>query len=105
MNDAGPEMLSIFCGALERLAADERAAYLEAACGQDAELRARIEALLQAHEAAGGFLPARDAGPAAAADIPAAPASPPSRKARGVHQPSRLRQVRGRHCENVTPNW
>src|SRR5262249_6643913 len=60
MIDASPEMLSIFCGALERLAADERAAYLDAACGQDAELRARIEALLRAHEAAGeaagGFL-------------------------------------------------
>src|SRR5215472_14896437 len=57
MIEASPEMLSIFCGALERLAADERAAYLDAACGQDAELRARIEGLLRAHEAAGGFLP------------------------------------------------
>ena len=57
MNDAGPEMMSIFCGALERPAADERAAYLDAACGQDAALRARVEALLRAHEAAGGFLP------------------------------------------------
>jgi len=47
MIDASPEMLSIFCGALERLAADERAAYLDAACGKDAELRARIEALLR----------------------------------------------------------
>src|SRR5262245_29334233 len=60
MIDASPEMLSIFCGALERLAADERAAYLDAACGTDAELRARVEALLRAHEAAGGFLADRD---------------------------------------------
>src|SRR5262245_8149296 len=57
MIDASPEMLSIFCVALERLAADERAAYLDAACGKDAELRARIEELLRAHEAASGFLP------------------------------------------------
>src|SRR5262245_48803103 len=57
MIDASPEMLSIFCGALERRAADERAAYLEAACGKDVELRARIEALLRAHEAASGFRP------------------------------------------------
>src|SRR5262249_6425390 len=59
MIDASPEMLSIFCGALERLAADERAAYLDAACGTDAALRTRVEALLRAHEAASGFLPER----------------------------------------------
>jgi serine/threonine protein kinase/tetratricopeptide (TPR) repeat protein len=57
MNDASPEMLSVFCGALERSNAEQRAAYLEAACGEDVEARARIEALLQAHAAAGGFLP------------------------------------------------
>src|SRR5690348_9129008 len=57
MIDASPEMLSLFCGALERPAADDRAAYLDAACGKDTELRVRIEALLRAHEAAGGFLP------------------------------------------------
>ena len=34
----------------------ERAAYLVGACGQDAELRALVEGLLKAHEAAGGFL-------------------------------------------------
>src|SRR5262245_38560727 len=70
MNDASPEMMSIFCGALERLAADERTAYLAAACGEDAELRERIEALLRAHEAAGGFLPARDTHLAATVDTP-----------------------------------
>ena len=57
MNDASPEMMSIFCAALERLSAQERAAYLETACGRDMELRARLEALLQAHDQAGGFLP------------------------------------------------
>jgi WD40 repeat protein/serine/threonine protein kinase len=56
MKDASPEMLSLFCGLLERSSADERAAYLEAACGSDRELRERIEALLRAHEQAGGFL-------------------------------------------------
>ena len=57
MKDASPEMMSLFCGALERSSAEERAAYLEAACGKDPALRARIEALLRAHEEAGGFLP------------------------------------------------
>ncbi|HUG92102.1 MAG TPA: protein kinase [Planctomycetaceae bacterium] len=47
---------SIFCEALERPAPEERAAYLDRACGDDAELRARVEALLDAHGAAGGFL-------------------------------------------------
>jgi serine/threonine protein kinase/tetratricopeptide (TPR) repeat protein len=56
MQDASPEMLSLFCGALERPSAEERAAYLDAACGKDVELRARVEALLRAHEQAGGFL-------------------------------------------------
>ena len=57
MNEASPEMLSLFCAALERSSPDERAAYLDAACAEDKELRARIEALLRAHEQAGGFLP------------------------------------------------
>jgi serine/threonine protein kinase/Flp pilus assembly protein TadD len=56
-------MMSLFCGVLERSSAEERAAYLEAACGPDRELRARMEALLRAHEQAGGFLgQRRDAG-------------------------------------------
>jgi serine/threonine protein kinase len=55
MNDASPEMLSIFSGALERSSAAERAAYLDAACGHDAALRARVEELLRAHAEAGGF--------------------------------------------------
>lgn len=57
MNDASPEMLSIFCAALERGSAEERAAYLAAACGPDAQSRARVEALLRAHDQARGFLP------------------------------------------------
>ena len=56
MKDARPELMSLFCGALERPSADQRAGYLDAACGEDRELRARVEALLRAHEQAGGFL-------------------------------------------------
>lgn len=46
----------IFADALEKAQAGERAAFLEAACGGDGELRQFVEALLQAHERAGGFL-------------------------------------------------
>jgi len=47
----------IFNSALERATPAERAAYLDGACGDDAEMRARLGALLSAHDMAGGFLP------------------------------------------------
>ena len=43
-------------GAARRLPATERAAYLDEACGGDAALRQRVEALLRASEEAGAFL-------------------------------------------------
>jgi serine/threonine protein kinase/tetratricopeptide (TPR) repeat protein len=46
----------IFLAAAEKRDAAERAAYLDAECGQDAGLRARVEGLLRAHDAAGSFL-------------------------------------------------
>jgi WD40 repeat protein/serine/threonine protein kinase/tetratricopeptide (TPR) repeat protein len=46
----------IFLAALEREAGAQRSAYLNEACGQDSELRQRVEALLARHEAAGSFL-------------------------------------------------
>jgi len=55
---------AIFSAALEKVSPQERAAYLDAACGGDPTLRARVEALLRAHAEAGGFLEQ----PAAAAE-------------------------------------
>jgi eukaryotic-like serine/threonine-protein kinase len=46
----------IFADALEKADAAERAAYLRQACGEDAQLRQHVEALLQAHQKAGAFL-------------------------------------------------
>ena len=46
----------IFADALEKADAAERAAYLTQACGEDAQLRQHVEALLQAHQKAGAFL-------------------------------------------------
>jgi serine/threonine protein kinase len=57
MNDASPEVMSIFCAAVERPTPEERAAFVAEACGQNSELRARIDELLRAHDQAGGFLP------------------------------------------------
>jgi serine/threonine protein kinase/Flp pilus assembly protein TadD len=46
----------IFLAAVEKDSPAERAAYLDGACGNDAGLRARVEALLTAHDGAGSFL-------------------------------------------------
>jgi serine/threonine protein kinase len=59
MTDADRHLLTIFTGALDRDPGPPRAAYLDEACGGDAALRERIEALLRAHEQAGGFLEPR----------------------------------------------
>src|SRR5262249_5209437 len=45
---------SLFYLALEK-SAGERAAFLEAACGNDAALRGRVSELLDAHEDSGSF--------------------------------------------------
>ena len=47
--------------AARELAADERAAYLAERCGQDADLRQRIEGMLEADAAAGEFFKTHDA--------------------------------------------
>lgn len=47
---------NIFMEALDRETPTERSNYLDTACAGDAALRQRIEALLQSHERAGGFL-------------------------------------------------
>jgi serine/threonine protein kinase len=47
---------SLFIEALEKTDAAERAAYLDAACGEDSSTRRRVEKLLGAHEAAEGIL-------------------------------------------------
>jgi WD40 repeat protein/serine/threonine protein kinase len=46
----------IFDAAVELGTSAERAAYLDAACGQDAQLRAEVEGLLKHDDAAGSFL-------------------------------------------------
>ena len=53
---------SLFAAALEIASAEERAAYLDRACGGAEAVRRRVEQLLEAHDKAGGFLhlPATD---------------------------------------------
>src|SRR5262245_24951838 len=47
---------ALFFTALEKPAGAERAAYLDSACGGDAELRSQVEKLLDAHPNVGDFL-------------------------------------------------
>jgi serine/threonine protein kinase len=56
---------SIFAAAIQRTDPQQRAAFLDGACAEDAQLRARVEALLRSHEEGGSFL-----------DQPAAPIPP-----------------------------
>src|SRR5262245_57764305 len=48
----------IFLAALKQPTAGERAAFLDQACGSDANLRGQIEALLAEHEQLGSYLEA-----------------------------------------------
>ena len=56
MSDATLNPKQIFLDALERDSPEERGRYLDAVCGDNRELRGRIEALLRAHEEVGDFL-------------------------------------------------
>jgi hypothetical protein len=55
MKPASPEQ-AVLAEALQRATPEARAAYLAGACGADAALRRRVEALLRAAENAGDFL-------------------------------------------------
>ncbi len=56
MADQPPSVDSILSTAVEITSPDQRAAYLDEACGDDADLRAQVERLLRAHSRAGSFL-------------------------------------------------
>ena len=55
-SDSGNREREIFDAALDVASTEDRLAWLRSACGEDATLLARVQALLQAHETAEGFL-------------------------------------------------
>ena len=61
MNEKQSSLRNLFNEAVEITDVAERAAYLQRACGDDANLRQRLEQLLKAHTDAGGFLGELDA--------------------------------------------
>src|SRR5205809_1186038 len=68
MNDDHGKAKTIFLRAAEIAAADERQAYLAAACGGDDALRSEVEDLLRHQERLGSFLEAAPGGPATVAE-------------------------------------
>jgi serine/threonine protein kinase/tetratricopeptide (TPR) repeat protein len=56
MADLQPQLRAVFCEALERKTAQEQADYLDQACAGKPDLRARVDALLRAHDEVSGFL-------------------------------------------------
>jgi serine/threonine protein kinase len=72
---------TIFLAALAKASPAEQAAYLDAACGADAELRRRVERLLKAHPQVGDFLEPP-------AVVAAAPQDPPGAAAPGATVPT-----------------
>jgi eukaryotic-like serine/threonine-protein kinase len=65
-----PEANDIFLKALEIRAPEQRRAYLDEACHGDADVRAQVDALLEASERAGSFLDAPAADLASTTDEP-----------------------------------
>src|SRR5262245_38688627 len=59
-----PQANDLFMRASELARPDQRRAFLDEACAGDADLRAKVEALLQAAEAAGSFREAPACAPA-----------------------------------------
>jgi serine/threonine protein kinase/tetratricopeptide (TPR) repeat protein len=66
---------AIFLAALEQKTPADRAALLDEACGDDADLRRRVEALLQAHDQPGDFLSSPATAPAGTVTATIPPAS------------------------------
>jgi WD40 repeat protein/serine/threonine protein kinase len=67
MTATTPDLNEIFSAAIDCESSQARQQYLDAACGGDASVRARLEALLQAHSLAGGFFGGKSAAIAATA--------------------------------------
>ena len=84
----------IFEAALQHATRERRATYLNEACGDDARLRERVEALLKAHDQAGEFLEQPPAGVSAKTFVDLVKEFTAEVNADGISQPA----VEGEHC-------
>ncbi len=85
-----PSFDSIFSGAIEIASGEERAAFIARACGTDAELRRRVERLVDAHIQAGSFLESPPASPTSLIS-----SSSPTEMSGAIVGPYKLLQVIG----------
>jgi WD40 repeat protein/serine/threonine protein kinase len=76
MGTETPSLDTIFCAAVEIASAEDRGSYIARACGDDHDLRARVEKLVAAHFRAGSFLERPALDPAATGDFATAPEHP-----------------------------
>ncbi len=56
MSNTTPDIQAIFCEALGKKSDLERSEFLDAACGDNVELRSKVQDLLMSHREAGNFL-------------------------------------------------
>ena len=63
MSHPTPSIDEVFFAAMERESPEDRAAYLDAVCGSDTDLRRRVERLLEAQPKMGSFLDSPAVGP------------------------------------------
>lgn len=56
MSDIDSQARVIFFEAIDRKTPEQRCMYVDEACGDDVQLRARVDDLLRAHQDAGEFL-------------------------------------------------
>jgi hypothetical protein len=56
MGELDPRLENIFAAAMDIADAEQRAAFVERACGGDEALRREVEALVQADQGAGAFM-------------------------------------------------
>src|SRR5262249_26130876 len=94
---------SIFVAAADLPAAHDRAAYLDEACAGDAQLRRRVEALLQAHDNPDSWLPPPAARPEGTVDSPPAADSTGTRppETAGTEQPGTILAGRYKLLEQI----
>ena len=69
MREGPVDVKVIFAEALEKASPEEQRVYLDQVCGEDAELRAEVERLLDAHNKAGDFLESSPVGQNVTVDV------------------------------------
>src|SRR4051812_46034995 len=70
MTNVQPDIRAIFCAAVDRQSPAEIAQFLDVACGDDVEIRAQVEGLLDSHREAGMFLGGTGSGEPVTIDQP-----------------------------------